>query len=124
MERALCGVVLIILGLVILNLLFTMIGMSVVFLHDSRGLFLINDKLLMTFGGIYIPVGFFPETLRLVGETLPTGAATYAAQVFYPDFFDNLPRFIIVQLIWIVLLGWGLYLLSKASDRHMAVNGG
>lgn len=122
--RFLCGLVLLVFGLVAGTLLYSIIGLTSVFLHDGKAIYLINDKLIMVFGGIYIPIGFFPENFRLIGEALPTGSAIFVTQMFYPDLFENLPRFIALQIFWIGAMGFALYRLNKAVNNHMTVNGG
>jgi ABC-type uncharacterized transport system permease subunit len=118
-----CAVLLLI-GLVLMFCIYSLVGLSAVFLTESKPVFFVVDKLVMTFGGIYIPIGFFSPGFRFFGEILPTGATTYGAQLFYPDFFDNLPRFIVTQCVWIAVLGWFLLIMSKRVDKYLTVNGG
>lgn len=122
--RFLAGTVLLILGVIVGYLLYSLIGLSAVWLQDATGVFMIADKIIMVFGGAYIPIAFFPHYFRLIGESLPTGAVTFLSQTFYPDFFDNLPRFIVTQLAWVLALGFALYQGSNAVNKHMTVNGG
>lgn len=123
-ERVIAAVILFAGGAVIAACLYALVGLSVIWLKNSDGVFLIVDKIIMIFGGAYIPIAFFPDTLRLVGELLPTGAIMYVAQTFYPDYLQNLPRFLLCQLFWIVVLVLALYRLCHVMNRHMQVNGG
>ncbi len=122
--RFICGLALLVMGVVIGYLIYTLVGLSVIWLKDATGTWLIVDKLVMIFGGAYIPIAFFPPWLRYAGEMLPTTAMTYITQVFYPDFFDHLPRFISTQIFWILLLVAAINRVNKLMNRHLLVNGG
>ena len=122
--RMFAGVILLGLGLAIATLLYVLVGLSVVWLQEAQPIYLILDKLIMIFGGAFIPIGFFPTALRLIGESLPTGAAIYVTQMFYPDFIANLPRFLITQVLWLGLLACAVMALSKAANAQLTVNGG
>jgi ABC-2 type transport system permease protein len=122
--RFLLGALLLFLGIVVGCLLYSLIGLSVVWLQDGTSAYWIVDKFVMVFGGAYIPVAFFPHDFRLIGESLPTGAVTFLSQIFYPDFFVNTPRFIATQLFWIAALGFSLFKASQAANKNLTVNGG
>ena len=122
--RLLIGCGLLVVGLTISVCIFAMAGLSSVFLQDSRPVNQFMDRLVSIFSGAFIPIGFFPQWFRLIGESLPTGAATYMTQIFYPDFFANLPRFVLTQLIWLVICIWALYRFDQAVMRRLTVNGG
>ncbi len=118
------GFVLLLLGLLIATLLYALVGISAIWLIDAQPAYLILDKLIMIFGGAYIPIGFFPQTFRLVGELLPTGAAIYVTQLFYPDFLTNFPRFLITQIIWALVLLFVVYRAYISASTKLTVNGG
>ncbi len=122
--RLLAAVPIAILGLVIATLLYVIIGLSAVWLTEAKPIYTIVDKFIMIFGGAYIPIGFFPPALRLVGELFPTGAAIYITQLFYTNFLDNFPRFIAVQIFWLVVLSTGVYFMSKSVNQNLTINGG
>ncbi len=122
--RILCGIPLLIGGVIITYLIYSIIGLSAIWLQDARSVFMIHDKLIMILGGIYIPIGFFPNWFRLIGESIPAGTATLISQLFYPDFFDNLLRFYSLQIIWIFILFVSLVKLNKKADLYLTVNGG
>lgn len=122
--RLLSGIPLLFCGIIIAYLLYSLIGLCAIWLEDATPLFAITDKLIMVLGGAYIPIGFFPEWFRFFGESLPVGATNYVSQIFYPDFFDNLPRFIAIQAFWILALFFSLRQLNKAAYTRITVNGG
>lgn len=122
--RLVAAVPILIMGLAIATLMYTMIGLSVVWVLEARPIFMIIDKLIMIFGGAFIPIGFFPPTVKLIGELLPTGAAMYFTQLFYTNFVANIPRFIGVQLFWVIVLTFFTLNMSKAANRKLTVNGG
>lgn len=122
--RLAAGGALLAMGVLIGYLTYALVGLSVIWLKDATGTWLIVDKLVMIFGGAYIPIAFFPDWLRYTGEILPTTAMTYVAQMFYPDFIDHLPRFIGLQLVWIMVLSLALHRVTRSMDRYLLVNGG
>jgi ABC-2 type transport system permease protein len=122
--RMFAGIILLSLGLAIATMLYVLVGLSVVWLQEAQPIYLILDKLIMIFGGAFIPIAFFPGILRLIGESLPTGAAIYATQIFYPDLFANLPRFFATQILWLGILAYAVTVLSRAANRRLTVNGG
>jgi len=122
--RFLAGGVLMLLGLVIAFCLYSILGFTSFWLGDSSGPFSIVDKMVMLFGGSYIPVAFFPKTLRLIGESLPMGAMTSVSQMFFPDFLANFPRFLALQLFWLLVLGTALSVMYRRAEKRLTVNGG
>jgi ABC-2 type transport system permease protein len=122
--RLFCAVLLLFGGALISVMLYMLVALSAIFLVESRAINYIVDKLIMLFGGIYIPIAFFPTTFRTIAETFPTTAATFGAQFLYLDFFDNLSRFIAVQFFWIVVLYGALVYLNRLAHAHLTVNGG
>lgn len=111
-------------GLLIAVLLYSMVGLSALFLGATNSTENLISKFVMIFGGAYIPIGFFPKTFRFVGEFLPTSAMTYGGQFFYADFLQNIPRFIMTQLVWLVILSWCSVRLYRKAAQHLSVNGG
>jgi ABC-type uncharacterized transport system permease subunit len=122
--RFLSGLALLILGLMLMSLLYIVVGLSVIWINDNSPLFHIVDKTAMIFGGIYIPISFFPHAFRLTGELLPMGAAMYVSQIFYPDFFQHLPRFLLTQIIWLVLMIIIVHKTNQSAQQRLTVNGG
>lgn len=122
--RLISGAFLLFFGVVISFFLYGIMGMSAIWLQDAKPVFSTGDKLIMVFGGIYIPIAFFPPWFRLLGESLPIGATSFVSQIFYPDFFSHLPRFLAVQIIWIILLALSLHRINRAAKSRMTVNGG
>jgi len=123
-QRLVAGGALLLLGLLIGYCLYTIIGFTSFWLGSSDGPWLVADKLVMVFGGIYIPVAFFPPGLRLVGECLPMGAMTFFSQIFFPDFFERLPRFLTMQVFWLVSLALILTIMNRRVTYRLTVNGG
>lgn len=123
-ARVLAAIPILLLGLIIAILLYIIVGLSVVWVLEAQPIFMIIDKLIMIFGGAFIPIGFFPPYLKLIGELLPTGAAMYITQMFYTNFVTNFPKFISVQIFWVIALSTCTIFMSKAANRNLTVNGG
>jgi ABC-2 type transport system permease protein len=122
--RFVLAVMLLLLGSLISVTLYMLVSLTAIFLVESKAVNYIVDKLIMLFGGIYIPVAFFPTNFRVIGEMLPTTAATYGSQFLYPNFLDNVGRFFTLQIIWLVVLYAGLIFMQNKANKHLTVNGG
>jgi ABC-type uncharacterized transport system permease subunit len=122
--RLLAGVILLLGGWSIAIMIYGIIGLSAVFLNEIRAIENIVSKIAMVFGGAYVPVGFLPDGFRYFGGLLPTSAMTYGGQLFYPDFFTNLPHYLCMQAFWWMVLGYGLFAMNRKVRRHLNVNGG
>ncbi len=124
LARLAAGGLLFLLGLVLALILYTLIGLSAFWFGESAGVYQIVDKFIMLFGGCYVPVAFFPSLLRQVGEASPMGAMMACTQTFYPDLWDNLPRFLGIQVFWIVVLGAALWRAQAFAQKRLVVQGG
>lgn len=111
-------------GVTLAYIIYTIIGLSSIWIEDARALNMVHDKFIMIFGGIYVPIGFFPTWFRSLGEALPAGATMFMGQMFYADFLHNVPRFLAMQTLWIGVLGFCLFKISRAADKRLTVNGG
>ena len=122
--RIALGVPLLVGGIIVSYMIYALIGLSAIWIEDARAVNMVHDKFIMVFGGIYVPIGFFPDWFRTLGEILPAGAPMFVGQIFYADFLANAPRFFALQIFWILIIGWSLARVNRSADRHLTVNGG
>lgn len=102
-----------------------MIGLLAFVVEDTSGFQWIFQKLSFIFGGLLIPLDFYPEWLQEIAKALPFAAMLYAPARL---FVEPSPRAFLatlqVQALWILGLGLGLALFYRRSVKFLTVNGG
>jgi ABC-type uncharacterized transport system permease subunit len=78
------------------------------------------------FGGLFVPLDFFPEPLRLLADVLPFRAALYtpvallAGRLTGPDLLFGLVH----QVLWLVALLWLASAVEARGVRRVVAHGG
>lgn len=102
-----------------------MIGLAAFAVEDISAFQWIYQKFAFIFGGLLIPLDFYPAWLRTICNALPFSAMTYApARLFVTP---SLPAFAAVmgtQLIWTLSLALLLTFIYRRSLIRLTVNGG
>jgi ABC-2 type transport system permease protein len=102
-----------------------MIGLSAFLVEDVSAFTWIYQKLAFLFGGLLIPLDFYPPWLQAVAKALPFSSVTYGpARLFVtptPELFVNV---LALQGIWIVILGLLLLFAYRRGVSYLTVNGG
>lgn len=115
--------VIFILSQILTCLLMILCGLSGFWLQDSEPVYFIVSKLIMIFGGAWVPVAFFPETLQLIAEYSPFGAAMAVSFTVYPNFMERFGPMVLNIVFWICISGLLVYFISKRAFRNLSVNG-
>ncbi|MFA4930810.1 MAG: ABC-2 family transporter protein [Patescibacteria group bacterium] len=121
----LLGIILLIFGLV-LNFLFSMIiGLSAFWLEDISSLHWIYQKGQMVFGGQILPLALFPIYWQKIIYLLPFGQMFYNASATMINFsWAAFEQSLIVQLIWLLVVGVGAELMFRLGVKNVSINGG
>jgi len=85
----------------------------------------IYQKLVFIFGGMLIPLDFYPQWLQSVAKSLPFAYMMYGPARLFVE--PSLPIFIQIisgQLIWLAVLGSIVALAFSRGMRRLAINGG
>jgi ABC-2 type transport system permease protein len=102
-----------------------MIGLSAFLVEDVSAFVWIYQKLAFLFGGLLIPLDFYPAWLQTIAKVLPFSSITYGpARLFVtpaPDLFLAVMSF---QILWIVVLALLLTLAYQRGVAYLTVNGG
>jgi ABC-2 type transport system permease protein len=117
-------VVIIILGLFVGSLLYTLVGFAAFWLEDATPVYWIIDKGVLLLGGSYLPVAFYPDFMKLLVYYSPFGASMFVSQIFYTDYLGKLPMLITSQLVWIVILLIVVRIVYKKAVKQLTINGG
>jgi ABC-2 type transport system permease protein len=114
------------LGAWILNFaIYALIGLAAFVTEDVTAFVWIVQKFAFVFGGLLIPLDFYPAWLQAVARALPFSAMVYAPARLFVDptpaaFLDTLG----IQLAWILALGLLTSLAYRKGVAILTVNGG
>ncbi|MCX6757268.1 MAG: ABC-2 family transporter protein [Candidatus Nomurabacteria bacterium] len=118
-----CIFVVFILSQILTCFIFVLCGLSAFWLENSEPIYFVVSKLIMIFGGAWVPIAFFPKLFQLFAEYSPFGASMSVSFIMYPDFAERFP-FIILNLIFWILFSYILTIIvSKRAFKKLAVNG-
>ncbi len=102
-----------------------MIGLSAFVVEDVSAFTWIYQKMAFIFGGMLIPLDFYPDWLQGIARSLPFASAIYGpARLFVtptPALFINVMS---LQLIWILVLSMLLVIVYRRGLTQLTVNGG
>ena len=115
-----------VLGAWVLNFMVNgMIGLAAFVSEEVAPFEWIYQKFAFIFGGLIIPLDFYPQWLQKIAFVLPFPAMTYGPSRLFvsPDavLFANVIR---QQAVWILVLGITLAVAYRRGLAHLTVNGG
>ena len=115
-----------ILGAWILHFCVTvMIGLSAFVAEDVSAFMWIYQKLAFVFGGMLVPLDFYPGWLRTIANALPFSSITYGpARLFVTPTTELFVKVMALQVIWIVILVLLLTFTYRRGVAYLTVNGG
>jgi ABC-2 type transport system permease protein len=103
----------------------TMIGLTSFVVEDISAFQWIYQKLAFIFGGLLIPLDFYPTWLQAICRALPFSSITYApARLFVTPSLAAFAAVFGMQLVWIVVLGTLLILAYRRGITQLTINGG
>ena len=102
-----------------------MIGLSAFVVEDVSAFTWIYQKLAFIFGGMLIPLDFYPQWLQVIAKAMPFASAIYApARLFVTPSAGLFINVISLQLIWILVLSVILAVVYRRGLTQLTVNGG
>jgi ABC-2 type transport system permease protein len=102
-----------------------LIGLGAFFIEEVRPLHWIYSKLLMSVGGMFLPLDMFPAWLRRISNVLPFRLIIYApARTFVAFDVDLFRRALAGQIVYIAILAVILTLAWRRGQRRVVVHGG
>ena len=115
-----------ILGTWILNFCITcLIGLSAFLVEDVAPFVWIYQKLIFILGGFLIPLDFYPDWLQVIAKALPFAAMVYGpAKLFIEPTWELLAQVMLMQFVWIAVLGTTLAISYRRGVTYLTVNGG
>ena len=115
----------IVLGLAIGTLWVLLIGLLAFWSEDVTPFYWIYQKVVFIFGGMFLPIDYFPEWLAAISRVLPTAFQAYwpARLAVAPDAAVAMTTYA-GQLVWIAGLAGACALLFAAATKRMHAHGG
>ena len=104
--------------------LFAIIGFMSFWIEDVNPIKWITDKSIMILGGAYFPVALFPDILKKISLYSPMGASQFVSYSAYTNWINIYLKMFAIQIFWILILGYILYLIEKRAFLKFSVNGG
>lgn len=102
-----------------------LIGLAAFVAEDVNAFQWILQKLSFIFGGLLIPLDFYPAWLRSIADALPFSAMVYApARLFVTPTLEGLLNTLGMQLVWIAALSLLTVLAYQRGVKSLTVNGG
>lgn len=102
-----------------------MIGLAAFIVEDISAFQWIYQKLAFIFGGLLIPLDFYPTWLQTICRALPFSAMTYApASLFVNPTLSNFFSMLGSQFAWLLALGLLLNFAYRRGLARLTVNGG
>jgi ABC-2 type transport system permease protein len=102
-----------------------MIGLLAFVSEDVSAYMWIYQKLAFVFGGMLIPLDFYPGWLQTIARALPFSSITYGpARLFVTPTTDLFISVMTLQIVWIVILTLLLTFAYRRGVAYLTVNGG
>jgi ABC-2 type transport system permease protein len=103
----------------------SVIALMAFFMEDVQSLQFIYHKIIFVLGGLLIPVDFLPEWLQGIARVLPFNLIVYApAHLFVAWDAGQFLYTIVMQIVWIGVIGAVLTVIYRCGVRRVSVNGG
>jgi ABC-2 type transport system permease protein len=102
-----------------------LVGLSAFWVEDTQPAEWIYSKLVITIGGLLLPLDLFPDWLAGIARALPFASMAYApARVFVGFEWPVFAPLLLTQLTWLLLF-WGLVsLIFSRASRRLVAHGG
>jgi ABC-2 type transport system permease protein len=102
-----------------------MIGLLAFVLEDVSAFVWIYQKLAFIFGGLLIPLDFYPQWLQTICKAMPFSSTVYGpARLFVSPTLELFVSVMLLQVMWIAILGLCLTLVYRRGLAQLTVNGG
>lgn len=113
------------LGYILRFLLRFSIGLSALWTENSESLEKVVSKIELVFGGTFIPLVLMPGYLQTISYILPFGYLFYfPADLIVNYTFYKLIAILLVQLFWLIIIGFISSLIFKKGIKSVSINGG
>jgi ABC-2 type transport system permease protein len=112
------------LAMIAASALFTTIGLAAFWLNDAKPVFRIIEKIVIIFGGAFVPVALLPHAVQTAVRYSPFGVYAAPTQLFNPNIAHVLVPTLVSAAVWVVLLLWFCQFVWNRAMARIEVNGG
>lgn len=113
-----------VLAIVSASAMFMMVGLTAFWLNDSQSVFRVVDRVILVFGGAFVPIALLPEVAQSILRYSPFGVYGASTQLFNPGLTHNIVPTLIASAVWSAVLWWLCGLVWSRAERRIEVNGG
>jgi ABC-2 type transport system permease protein len=104
---------------------FSIIGLLAFVTEDTFSFRLIYQKLVFILARLMIPLHFLPAWLQPLARVLPFNLTTYApAKLFVAFSWAQFRQIVVLQVIWLLIIGAVLIWQYRWATRQLVINGG
>lgn len=119
------GIVLFLFGVCMNTLIALIMGLLAFWTEETSAYRWIYDKFNWLFGGVFIPLTVFPETLKKISEILPFSQMFYHPSLMIVKFnASDFVKFLLIELGWILALSLVANFVYGRGVKNISVNGG
>jgi ABC-2 type transport system permease protein len=102
-----------------------MIGLLAFSLEDVSAFTWIYQKLAFIFGGLLVPLDFYPQWLQVISKAMPFASTVYGpSRLFVTPTLELFVKVMLLQMLWIIILGFCLTIMYRRGLTQLTVNGG
>ncbi len=102
-----------------------MIGLAAFVTEDVSAFMWIYQKFAFILGGLLVPLDFYPPWLQVIAKSLPFASMVYGpSRLFVEPTLNLFLNVMLMQAIWIAVLGGLLIIAYRRGLTFLTVNGG
>jgi len=113
-----------ILSIILSLLIYIIIGLLSFWIEDVIPVLWMVDKSIMILGGSYLPIAFFPDLMKKIALYSPLGASQFVTHTVGIEWQTTWYKLLTIQSLWILILGFVIYLMFKKAVKKVSINGG
>jgi ABC-2 type transport system permease protein len=111
-------------GLALAYLQYIIVGLTAFWLNNATPAYWILDKAILILVGSYMPVALFPTFMQYIAKFSPFGASMFSTYIFYPNFAQEAPTLIAIQIGWLLVTFLLVKFIYAAAEKKLTINGG
>lgn len=104
--------------------LFMTIGLAAFWLNDTMSVSRITERIILIFGGGFVPVALLPQTVQGIVRYSPFGVYAAPTQLFSPGLVTVMSAYIISAGVWTAVLIVLNNMVWRRAQLRIEVNGG
>ena len=102
-----------------------LVGLSAFWVEDTQPAEWLHNKLVITIGGLFLPLELFPDWLASIARALPFASMAYApARTFVAFDWATFTPLLLTQATWLGLLWLTVLVVFARAARRVAAHGG